>query len=211
MVNKVKVYYAGKIGKNDWRHELYDLRSSSSDVYNLLMNHAAQLISADMITVDHLFTHYDFIEYCGPFFIGCDHGCGHGENSHGQGVDQIGCLGDPGDGVVQTRQNAFNNCLGWIDESDVIFAYIDDVTAYGTLVELGYAAAKEKDIFIAYNLKNPSDFWFSSETAQEIVYVNNIHEAHNLFVEWLKINDYLNGEAEKILMEIADETISGIK
>ena len=208
-MNKIKVYYAGKIDKNDWRHELYGLRNASGDIHAFLYDHGDMIVSANMVTVDHLFTHYDFIEYCGPFFIGCDHGCGHGENSHGQGVGEAGCL--PRENVAQTRQKAFNNCLEWINESDVIFAYIDDVTAYGTLVELGYAAAKGKDIFIAYNLKNPSDFWFSSETAQKIVYVDNIHKAHNIFVEWLKINDYLNGEAEKILMEISDETISEIK
>jgi hypothetical protein len=39
----------------------------------------------------------------------------------------------------------------WIERADLIVAYIDDLHAYGTLVEIGYAAAKGKPIALGFS------------------------------------------------------------
>ena len=57
---KPKVYAAGKIHKNDWRP----------------VRRGGELI--DTVELEKYV-------YVGPFFIGCDHGCFHGDNSHGAG------------------------------------------------------------------------------------------------------------------------------
>ena len=59
----LRVYLAGKISKNDWRHQLIAG----------LRNHSWE---------DGPLTQSGFT-YVGPFFISCDHGGFHGPNTHG--------------------------------------------------------------------------------------------------------------------------------
>lgn len=126
------VYLAGKISKNDWRHDATDLRgawgSDGSDpdptwpTGHALMNGA--------------------FEYTGPFFMGCDHGPG----THGCGEDHVGVeFAYPAPG----RAGVLRLCLDAIRRSDIVFVWLDDPTAYGSLVELGYAKALGKEIIVA--------------------------------------------------------------
>ena len=66
-----------------------------------------------------------------------------------------------------TRKEVYNICIEQIKKSDIVFAYIDDTTCYGTLFELGYAASIGKDIIILYDYKFPSnDMWFINIAAK---------------------------------------------
>ncbi|MEU1449884.1 DUF559 domain-containing protein [Streptomyces mirabilis] len=88
----------------------------------------------------------DLFDYVGPYFIGDDHGCGHGTGTHGCGSDGSVCGVD---GAAPTRPQVVARCLAAVDSADIFFAWLDDVTAYGTLVELGYAKARGKTIYAA--------------------------------------------------------------
>lgn len=129
----VRVYCAGKISKNDWRHTLFPgLRTGSYTTWESLLE-----VEADPPRND------GFI-YAGPYFISCDHGCYHGENSHGVGAVEDGCMdrGPYPDYVVA-------KCTEWLWKSDVMFVWLDHCSAYGTLVEIGMASAMGKPIFLA--------------------------------------------------------------
>jgi very-short-patch-repair endonuclease len=83
-----------------------------------------------------------YFDYTGPYFASDDHGCFHGPTSHGcaecmDGYDTL------------PRKLVVKCCLSAIARSDLIFAWIEDPTAHGTLAELGYAHALGKKILIA--------------------------------------------------------------
>lgn len=202
----MNLYLAGKIAKNDWRHEIVaDLRVAFADDFYGTCGHELGAVVADPayrwpVLRRAIFNHHS---YTGPFFISCDHGCAHGDNLHGvaavdascnQGKryltsDELsawpdarllelewdeqgyylrsyrgGCIG--GDGPRQERVVAL--CQEAIRQSDVVFAWLDSTDAYGTLVELGYARALQKQVWVA----GPSDFpdlWFAYQTADRVL------------------------------------------
>jgi len=51
---------------------------------------------------------------------------------------------------------------------DIVFAWIDDLTAYGSLAELGFARALGKQIWLAWP-NEFSDLWFIKEFASEVL------------------------------------------
>lgn len=89
-----------------------------------------------------------------------------------------------------TRWQAVYFCCDAIEQCDVFFAWIDDLTCYGTLAEIGYARALKKPIWIAGPHKiihvgdywndgqihgNPysSDLWFACAMADRILEVDD--------------------------------------
>lgn len=132
------VYLAGRIAKNDWRHSIVpNLRRYETKFYGIM----------DPIETD-LFT------YVGPFFIACDHGCYHGDHSHGS-------IGECGDSHLY-RKDVKISCRRQIESCDLFFFHIEDDKCFGSLVELGWAEAANKRIII--NLKKPQeDMWFAKE------------------------------------------------
>ena len=192
-----RVYLAGKIGKHDWRHTLFPLRHvelSYDERY-------------DRISLNQQPLTRDGFEYCGPYFLGDDHGCFHGRNQHG--------LIDPGwaDGhsmddqdfpQVLKRQTVMRSCLHWIDQADAVFCWLDALDAYGTLAELGYARARDIPIYLAPDAeirgKEPvaglpeppedrtfsalEDFWFVTAMADEVESDYDVAYAWKDFVAW---------------------------
>lgn len=134
------LYLAGKIAKNDWRHQIVpDLRG-------------------------HLWTdgpiHTEAFSYVGPFFVSCDHGCNHGPNSHGAaGGNEIG-------ESEFSKQDVINNNMTALANADLLFAYITATDCHGTLVEIGWALANGIRIVIAFAPGIPSDdFWYGAQQA----------------------------------------------
>lgn len=167
------IYMAGKISQNGWRNALADIRHESffdTDHYVPIKEH--------------------FLNYVGPFFISCDHGCSHGRNEHGVGC---GC-GDNSEYSIQSGPDydlfVMNTCLKNINRCQTVYAWIDSLDCYGTLLELGYAYANRKDIRIAIDEKlklpidtyiedNPHlqresvgshDLWFLEKMANEFIF-----------------------------------------
>lgn len=151
-----RIYLAGKIAKNDWRHEV---------VENLAIEMDWKRVTAWPLQQNAI---APSVHYTGPHFIGCDHGCAHGENTHGRGDD---CSG-----TGETAERTLELCLKAVRESTAFFAWLDDPSAYGTLVEIGYAKALNIPIAIGTppsaavivhssrdlsDLRPRSDMWFA--------------------------------------------------
>lgn len=159
---QLKVYLAGKIEPFDWRSKILNTRGDSGYMGNDLspmmrkffFTHYGQSISKDLLIT-------------GPFFISCDHGCFHGENTHGVGVNKETCDGRGLYGLQE--RDVVDICLTQISNSDIIFSYIDDITCYGTIAELGYARKKNKKIFIIFS---------STEIADELWFVKNMADQY---------------------------------
>lgn len=146
----MKIYLAGKIYNGDWRNDIIETRGLEP--------------GEEPVTV-----HGDV--YVGPYFISCDHGCYHGDSTHGLMSDR-----DCGDvstmlQEIETRldfqdiyagHGGFGDnvkdevpklCLSWIDDCDVLFAWIETRDCYGTFAEIGYAHGKGKETWIGYSNK----------------------------------------------------------
>lgn len=152
-----RIYLAGKIAEQDWRHGLVNDLT--------FVGRAAWTPTLDALGPG--------IHYTGPYFLADGHGCTYGPCAHGRGND---CSLSGGDSAEQTVEL----CLRAIDESTALFAWLDDLTAYGTLVEIGYARAKAIPVIAAtpctdaaYVARSSrpatrgdrSDLWFALNTA----------------------------------------------
>ncbi|MFE7648681.1 DUF559 domain-containing protein [Streptomyces phaeoluteigriseus] len=133
------IYLAGKIGPGDWRHDLigYQLRGA----WEVDDDHPSEPWPVLKRSV------LGFFDYVGPYFVSDDHSCGHGPNTHGCGND--GCVPCFTYENLPKRNRVRELCLEAIDTADIVFAWLDDLTAYGTLVEIGYAKGRGKTIVIA--------------------------------------------------------------
>jgi hypothetical protein len=127
-------YFAGKIAKNDWRHDLvHDFRD-----YEFFND---DLPFREWPILQNALGHG--LHYSGPHFLSCDHGCAHGPNKHGV----FGCCMDQ---MVPPHSHVSHAALLQIQRADVLFVWIDDVTCYGTLVEVGIARALNKMIWLGW-------------------------------------------------------------
>ena len=169
------IYLAGKVRQGCWRHTIVKgLRKAFSgseyEAKNIMPPEKQWPVLQKAVLG---------LDYTGPYFISCDHGCYHGSDTHGVGgsLDVYEATGGHGGSESENgiyRKDVVNWCLGAIDRSDIVFAWIEDKTAYGTIAELGYAKAKGKTIWIAgpevengdaYDMW--SDLWFSLALANE--------------------------------------------
>lgn len=155
------VYLAGKIEKGGWRDKIVKYAGFSNDrIYdeNLADTYIEKLVTS------------------GPFFIACDHGCYHGEKSHGVGAYSPTILSDDdyemgvtpelcdGDGIPSSLVPPI--CKRQIMRSDFVFAYIDALDCYGTLFEIGYAIGRNIPVAVMFSNKDiRSDMWFIAESA----------------------------------------------
>ena len=129
------LYLAGKIGKNDWRH-------------NLVPNLRDRKWKDGPIETDSFL-------YVGPFFVSCDHGCGHSPGGHGLVQECI----EP----YYTHDDVIRLNMVAIEEADIVFAYITAPDCHGTIFEIGVAAAKGKRVVMAFAPDiDANDFWFIS-------------------------------------------------
>lgn len=161
---QARVYLAGKIGKEDWRHAIFpELRglvnNNDIEVHDISGGHhfyvgkrTGPLVPAEM--------EVDGLLYGGPYFVGCDHGGFHGEGTHGQGGDK-----DDKDGITCCatqgvwREYIAEECTSLISRSDVVFCWLDSSDAYGTIFELGFAHALKIPIVIAHPIQDDGWYW----------------------------------------------------
>lgn len=170
-----RVYFAGKVSSNGWRQSIVDLRN---EIHHQLGSPYELMCDYERITKPGLRTEHNFV-YGGPFLFSCDHGCYHGDTSHGMGAgnDYYSLCSDCG----TKRSDVFNWCITSINQSDIIFCYLEDVTAYGTVFELGYAYSRKVPIYIYLSprlkLEDIQELWFSLEGAKVVKKVNKIEDA----------------------------------
>lgn len=139
------VYLAGKVRKNDWRGGITKKQKRDTD------------LDRDASRFDFEINNRTY-SYEGPWFVSCDHGCYHGEHSHGAGANKPEeiCMGR-----VVGEHHIYATCLHSIDMSDIVFAWIDATDCHGTLAEIGYAYSRGKKILIGFSEEiNRKEFWF---------------------------------------------------
>jgi hypothetical protein len=154
---KVKnIYLAGKIGRSDWRNSfMNDPRFAY--VNTLVQNASAELawgISGNSIILPS----GQSLSYTGPYYTACTHG---GTN--------YGYPHASDDAMSSPRECVVDQCKWAIERSDLVFAWVSTEDCFGTLAEIGYAAAKDKIVFVA----GPTPFrelWFSYALADEVYF-----------------------------------------
>ena len=140
MKNPKNVYLAGKIQKHGWREGIIGgvCNFNSYDIKDPFR-------SLDWpITENAILNYYN---YTGPYFVSCDHGCSHGESTHG--ITGGVCFEHPPDEVMHSL--IANECMKAIDKTDILLALIDSIDAFGTFAEIGYAVAKGIHIIILFS------------------------------------------------------------
>lgn len=187
-MKKTKVYLAGKIKPHDWRHKFVNIRGEFM----------CWDVEEDPIWYDKELEFNEKIDIVGPWFISCDHSCYHGERSHGVGAwKHVACTGtDPIDDVFVSEI-----CEIQIKKSDVVFAYIDDDTCFGSLWEIGYAYALKKKVILLFDTtKRQRDMWFISNCANISVSKEGLlSNEHHMLSHWT---------ANKELSNVADDIIT---
>ena len=154
----MNIYLAGKVGYKDWRHAIVDGLENANQDFN----------TDDYIEDWHVMNGaiYGEHNYTGPFFI-------RGHSTHGDNTHGCDLYGHNIEDHGGNQRNAVPRlCRTAIDRSDVVFCWMDDLTAYGSIFELGYAMGKGKQIFLA--IKNDweemkesrwfDDIWFLLES-----------------------------------------------
>lgn len=138
-----RLYLAGKVLKNDWRHS----------VIPNLRTHIWR--GRNVIPMQHF-------DYVGPFVYSCDHGCAHGTNKHGV----LGSCNS--DYLAISRSEVFNRCMMGVRRCDLFVAYITSIDAYGTFLEIGYAFSLGRSIVLCFapNIDS-SHFWFYKQAASK--------------------------------------------
>ena len=179
--NSLKVYLAGRISKNDWRHKLVRFEEYSPEDWRKVVSR----------------TMFDGNTYVGPFFVDCDHGCFHGKNSHGAGAGHDSEIGITCIDEYCTQPEVFNKALDGIKACDVFFVWAgtDFNQAYGTLVEIGLARALGKKIIIARHpdvSRGSLDQWFAMACASEIHVADNPVDAYERAIGRARVLEPLN-------------------
>lgn len=167
------IYLAGKISKNDWRHDTV-VGQDGRWLRGLWSDDNAGKPPFEEWPVWHRAVLGTF-DYTGPYFISDDHGCAHGRDTHGCGTGDLICAADPGPTQERTR----DLCFAAIRRSDIFFAWLDDPSAFGTLVELGYATALGKRIVTAVPINRAEgvqDMWFARTCGLQL-YASSPREA----------------------------------
>ena len=186
MRNKtLNVYLAGKIEANGWRQQIVDIRNNISGD------------EKDKIRKGITLNYNDNIRIACPFFLSCDHSCYHGNNSHGVGLNNYHPDGERYDCYAKTdhfsEEEVKSICLNQIKRSDIIFAYINDNTCYGTLYELGYAAALNKPILLLFDSsERRNNMWFISYGAIISRIQNKYSGIKENFDDMIKYYEQLN-------------------
>ena len=162
----LKVYLAGEIKENGWRQCIINMRDDSP----------AKMDASRQNFKGREIMYSQNVAITGPFFISCDHGCYHGERNHGVGLEHKACA----ENSKLSRTDVFEICREQIRNADIVFAYINDGTCFGTLFELGYACACGKKIAILFDSdKRFKDMWFIAEGA-DAVFVENPKQGYSL-------------------------------
>ncbi len=145
---KPKVYLAGKITKHGWRDAIVMSGHTAGHWVDYDDGVDIDWNSGDIWEPENTPREWSLREnpryaITGPFFVGCDHGCTHGKSTH---AIAGGCVQSH---YGEMRDEARRLCLAAIRGSDIVFAWLDDATAYGTIAEIGYASALGKRIVVA--------------------------------------------------------------
>lgn len=153
------VYLAGKVrGDGDWRYQVFPglSRLSASDAIVVQWENRKPYVPSPPFGREHY--------YCGPYF----------SSDHEERQDHKAGLGHytKHDADISRREDVFRMSTDAIDRADFVFAWLDDLTCYGTLVEIGYARAMGKPIYIGTPERVSGEIhehlWFALEAGRAV-------------------------------------------
>lgn len=180
-IEKPKIYLAGKITNDWWRNKLFDDIGINSNRTPGIYVYASDDNERDSYYNDE----YDAGEFIvtGPHSIGCDHSCFHNTPHASTNSEHTCCDGE----FAFEPNEIFEACMHQINKSDIVFAYINDVDAFGTIFELGYAYKMNKSIYIAFKNKELKKLhWFISEAAKECCVIHRDEDLKEFFDKIIK-------------------------
>lgn len=161
---RLKFYFAGKIAGSDANHN-WNWRESCLD------NHMAIACRQDGTWPEIENAVLGLHTYVGPYLMDL-YGGGHttfSESEHGW----VEYSDDPTlkrHHAMCRREDVVDYCFSAIDRADVVYAWVSSTDVYGTLIELGYAKAKGKKIWLAepdelLYADEQEDLWFMRSIA----------------------------------------------
>lgn len=145
----LKIYLAGKITGTQWRYSIVDGLSKSVDRVREYMDSHPD-VDFDCMGNAHSILGWNTLpksifgkfDYVGPYPFLSNvhkpeiHSMEYWYDSHGNGKENQSKF------IFESAKRAIESC-------DLLFAWIDSLSAYGTIFELGYACAMKKDVVIA--------------------------------------------------------------
>ncbi len=182
----MKIYLAGKITNSNWRKELLIESGADENWVNQALGSEDRWECKEGVLLGGF-------DLTGPFCIAEEHISDYVPDNHGYILDR------EGSGVVghlecfETRPKVLRLCQQAIQESDLIFAWIDTLDCYGTIAEIGYAKALEKTIAVAFDSKPTryDDLWFIRQMADHLSVSNgsNVKGAYFQALYYLDLLD----------------------
>ena len=134
-----RLYFAGSVGKHDWRNNF------AIEANGRIMSEGYAIYTTPIGG--------KFI-YGGPFAISCDHGCFHFSlHGFGSGCGSGSYMPGPRIGGSRSSEGesshyTYIRCLGQIGNCDAVIANITRIDSYGTYLEIGYALALSKIVYL---------------------------------------------------------------
>lgn len=179
MFDGIKIYAAGKVTKATWREEIFPIE--------LPDEHVECATPEEWWPSGRPIGGLPGATYSGPFPVGCSQGCAgrqegtfHG-TSRSNGSFHIRKCSGAHQGCVTggSRAEVARLCLKSIDECTHVFTWLEDTTALGTLVELGYARASGKRVYIyrAGMGLTSHELWFAEQIATFSKFAPSAQEA----------------------------------
>lgn len=174
MQEKPTIYIAGKIAQHDWRGKLVRGVELYTDDEELLFDPNYRIDQGAFY-------------YGGPFFVACDHCCAHGHANHGVGASgDAGCMSGFWGNENSTPRRVFKVNRQRVARADIVFAYIDQLDCFGTMIELGMAAELGKDIAVCFDPQlsrsHIRDFWMARLCAVAVYERHTVEDAWRLFL-----------------------------
>ncbi len=178
------IYLAGRMdnyGPDDWRANIVaGFEDVGFESYHKAANGGYK--SVDWPILQHAIAgeHH----YSGPYYMNCDHGCTISATDHGNGLSKSGCLFDI---IDDGRMHINKLCMQAINNSDVVFAWVKDDQAYGTLFEVGYAVALGKTVVWCspVNFEYSNELWFAKMASTQCVTSYSNDDPVGAFFRWI--------------------------
>lgn len=177
------VYLAGKITGTTWRNEIAPGWSRENKGLDGCSPETGDWRTvADAIPVDHR-----SLALTGPWWRPLSQFGGHSNVEDNQGKHASGETYDEKHGIVSGAMSAaaMNGILRAIEESDLVFAWIDTLECCGTLWELGYANGIGKQTAICFsNDSLAAELWIPFMMARnDLIVAPSAGEAWKIFLE----------------------------
>ncbi len=149
------------------------------------------------------------IRYTGPFFAGIDKD-NIGKGPHMYSTETVSDENGNKYAKIDHHDVAVN-CMVAIRQADLIFAWIDSWDCFGTLTEIGYAAALEDKIVVVATSEFDRELWFAYTLADRFIIAPNPNNAWHVMWDGNKNNDFgfdvkdeINDEMEKLYKQEVD-------